>query len=151
MTKILIRRRKINVLTKRNRFVLDSYALIGYLEDEPFADDIQQLLLSAQQTKCRLYLHALQLGEVYYITLREKGKSDADLAWSLIKDFPVTFIETIDEELLLTAASLKATFPISYADAFAAAASVVHDAVLITGDPEFKPHEEKEIISIRWL
>ena len=50
-----------------NSYVLDSYAVIGYLEDEPFASWLNQLLLSAREGKCRLYLHAIQLGEVYYI------------------------------------------------------------------------------------
>jgi predicted nucleic acid-binding protein len=56
-----------------------------------------------------------------------------------------------DEELLLSAASIKASFPLSYADAFAAATAQIHDAVLLTGDPEFKALEAKGIISVRWL
>ncbi len=54
-----------------NRYVLDSYALIGFLENEPFADRIEQLLKQARKGEASLYLHALHLGEVYYITLRE--------------------------------------------------------------------------------
>ena len=104
-----------------NRYVLDSYALIGYLENEHFADRIERLLKQARKGEASLYLHALHLGEVYYITLREQGSSLADLAYSRIKAFPLTFIDQIDEELLLTAASLKASFPISCADSFAAA------------------------------
>jgi predicted nucleic acid-binding protein len=112
---------------------------------------IQQLLLSARRKQCRLNLHALQLGEVYYITLREQGKQTADLAYARIKDFPLTFIETIDEELLLSAASIKATFPVSYADAFAAATAQIYNATLLTGDPEFKPLETKGIVKVEWL
>jgi uncharacterized protein len=84
-----------------NRFVFDSYALIGYLENEPFAGSIQDILKSARQKKCRVFLHAIHLGEVYYITRREKGPQNADLAYVRIKRFPLTFIETIDETLLL--------------------------------------------------
>lgn len=131
--------------------MLDSYALIGYLEDEPFAEWLQQLLLSARSGRCRLYIHAIQLGEVYYITLREQGKNIADLAYARIKAFPITVIDHIDEKLLLSAASLKATFPISYADAFAAALAGIYDAVLLTGDPEFEALEEKGLLSIKWL
>ena len=112
---------------------------------------MQKLLLLARKGGCRLYLHAIQLGEVYYITLREQGKSVADLAYARIKAFPVSIIDTIDEKLLLSAASLKATFPISYADAFAAALSRLYDAVLLTGDPEFKVLEEKKILRVKWL
>ena len=134
-----------------DNYVLDSYALIGYLEDEPFAEWLQQLLLSARSGRCRLYIHAIQLGEVYYITLREQGKKIADLAYARIKAFPVTVIDCIDEKLLLSAASLKATFQVSYADAFAAALAGIYDAVLLTGDPEFEALEEKGLLSIKWL
>lgn len=138
-------------MPKHDTFVLDSYALIGYLEDEPFAQWFQQILLSARKKQCKLYLHAIQLGEVYYIILREQGKQIADLAYARIKDFPISLIETIDENLLLSAASIKASFPLSYADAFAAALAKIHDAVLLTGDPEFKILETKGIIKIKWL
>ena len=134
-----------------NRYVLDSYALIGYLENEPFADRIEQLLKQARKGEANLYLHALYLGEVYYITLREQGSTLADLAYSRIKAFPLNFIDQIDEELLLTAASLKANFPISYADSFAAALAKIKNCALLSGDPELKMLENEKVIVIEWL
>ena len=134
-----------------NRYVLDSYALIGYLENEHFADRIEQLLKQAKKGEAGLYLHALHLGEVYYITLREQGTHLADLAYSRIKAFPLTFIDQIDEELLLTAASLKANFPISYADSFAAALAKIKNCTLLSGDPELKALEKQKVILIEWL
>ena len=98
---------------KGTNYVLDSFVLIGYLENEPFAQEIEDLLHQAEKGVSRLYLHALHLGEVYYITLREQGQDVADLAYARIKRFPVKFVETINEELLLTAATLKANYPIS--------------------------------------
>ena len=134
-----------------NRYVLDSYALIGYLENEHFAGRIEQLLKQAKKGEVSLYLHALHLGEVYYIILREQGSNLADLAYSRIKAFPLTFIEQIDEELLLTAASLKANFPISYADSFAAALAKIKNCVLLSGDPELIMLENEKVIVIEWL
>ncbi len=134
-----------------DRFVLDSFALIGYLEDEPFAGWIQELLVSARKKECQIFLHAIHLGEVYYITRREKGLQDADLAYARIRSFPLTYIDTIDDALLLRAASLKADFPISYADAFAAAVAEIHDAILLTGDPEFKALKQREQFRLHWL
>ena len=134
-----------------DRYVLDSYALIGYLENEHFADRIERLLKQAKKGEASLYLHALHLGEVYYITLRERGSSLADLAYSRIKAFPLNFIDRIDEELLLTAASIKANFPISYADSFAAALAKIKNCVLLSGDPELKLLENQKIIAIEWL
>lgn len=134
-----------------NSFVLDSYALIGYLENESFSDQIQHALTQAKNGTLRLYLHAIHIGEVYYITLREQGQSLADLAYSRIKALPIKLIDRIDEELLLAAASLKARYPISYADSFAAALAMINNCPLLTGDPEFRSLEKQGIISIEWL
>ncbi len=101
--------------------------------------------------KILVYLHAIHLGEVYYITLREQGQNTANLAFARIKAFPIRYIDIIDDELLRKAAWLKANYPISYADAFAAALAIIHKSSLLTGDPEFKKLEKKEEISIEWL
>jgi ribonuclease VapC len=138
-------------LPERNNIVLDSFALIGYLENETFSSRVETLLKQARDGKSLIYLHAIHLGEVYYITLREQGQVLADLAYARIRAFPLTYIEIIDEELLRTAATLKAKYPISYADAFAAAMAVMNNAFLLTGDPEFQAIETKENISIEWL
>ncbi|MEE8431793.1 MAG: type II toxin-antitoxin system VapC family toxin [Candidatus Desulfatibia sp.] len=134
-----------------NSFVLNSFALIGYLENESFSDQIQHALTQAKSGASRLYFHAIHLGEVYYITLREQGRSSADLAYSRIKALPIKLIDRIDEELLLAAAGLKARYPISYADSFAAALAMIKNCPLLTGDPEFRSLEKQGIISIEWL
>jgi len=138
-------------LQSPNSFVLDSYAVIGYLEDESFSDQIQHALTQAKNGTVRLYFHAIHIGEVYYITLREQGQSLADLAYARIKALPMKLIDRIDEELLLTAASLKARYPISYADSFAGALAMITNCPLLTGDPEFRSLEKQGIISIEWL
>jgi predicted nucleic acid-binding protein len=138
-------------LAKETSYVLDSFALIGYLENEPFAQEIENLLHQAKKGTLRLYLHALHLGEVYYITLREQGKDLADLAYTRIKRFPIKFIEHINEELLLNAAAIKANYPISYADSFAAALAKINNSSLLTGDPDFRNLEKNGILKVSWL
>lgn len=132
-------------------YVLDSFALIGYLEDEPFAEEMEALLRDAKRGGTRLYVHAIHLGEVYYITHREKGKDVADLAYTRIKAFPIHVVDRISEALLLTASSLKARFPVSYADAYAAALAKINRVPLLTGDPEFKPLQEHGELDVVWL
>ena len=132
-------------------FVLDSYALIGYLENESFSDQIEDILTQARKGNYRLYLHVIQLGEVYYNTLREQGQDLADLVYAKIKSFPCHLIQYIDEKLLIKAATLKANYPISYADSFAAALAIINNCQLLSGDPEFKILEKRGIINIEWL
>ncbi len=57
----------------------------------------------------------------------------------------------IDEDLRMTPATLKANYPISYADSFAAALAKIHKCFLLSGDPEFKVLEKEEIIQVEWL
>ena len=138
-------------MTGLNSYVLDSFALIGFLENEKFASRLEKLLKQARRGKTLVYLHALHLGEVYYITLRKQNRNMADLAYARIKSFPVRYIDIIDDELLRKAGWLKANYPISYADAFAAAMAIIHKSFLLTGDPEFKKLEKNESIAIEWL
>jgi predicted nucleic acid-binding protein len=136
---------------RTNNFVLDSYAVIGYLENESFSGRIQELLTNAKKGDPRLYFHAIHLGEVFYITLREQGQTLADLAYSRIKALPLKVVDHIDERLLLQAATLKANHSISYADCFAAAMAIINKCPLLTGDPEFKSLEKEGLITIEWL
>jgi len=138
-------------LARRNYFVLDSFALIGYLENERFAQEIENVLIQAKRGQVKLFLHFIHLGEIYYITLRERGQELADLVYLRIKSLPIELVERISEKLLLTSAALKASYPISYADSFAASLAIINDASLLTGDREFQVLEKKGVIKVKWL
>ena len=76
----------------------------------------------------------INLGEVAYVVHRRAGaavakKHVAELRGSLTLDLPTSV-------RILEAAAIKAEHTISYADAFAVATAMAHDAVLLTGDPE---------------
>ena len=58
-------------------------------------------------------------------------------------------IVAVDADLAALAASYKAAYPMSLADAFAAALTREKKAALVTGDPEFKSIEAE--IKIDWL
>jgi len=45
-------------------------------------------------------------------------------------------VELPTEATVGQAAAIKAAYPLSYTDAFAAATAIAHDGVLWTGDPE---------------
>jgi ribonuclease VapC len=54
-----------------------------------------------------------------------------------------------DRQLTFAAAHIKAGHALSYADAFAAALARSLNAVLITGDPEFRSVES--LVRVQWL
>lgn len=129
-------------------YVLDSFALFAHLEEEAGATRVRAVLGEAAAGKAQAYLSVLNLGEIAYITEREVGLAAAQTALSAIEQLPVQVLDATRERVL-AAAHLKASHAVSYADAFAVAAAQEFDAVLLTGDPEFKAVEK--LISIEWL
>jgi len=131
-----------------SRFVLDTYALLAYFQDETGADRVFELLRRASQEEIEVYLSRINLGEFLYIVERRQGSEKARHALALLETSPLRIAEATRERVL-AAAHLKARYPISYADAFAVALTRERNATLLTGDPEFRAVEA--IIAIEWL
>lgn len=110
--------------------VLDSWAVLRYLEGaEPAASEVDGLLEHQ-----RPIMSWLNLGEVFYVLHRAYGDAAAE---STVRDLrTVLDAEVATPDLVVDAARVKATHPMAYADAFAAATAVARDATLWTGDSE---------------
>lgn len=132
-------------------YCIDTFALISYLHNEKGADRVQQLLSSAKAQKAQLFMHKINLGELYYTIYRQEGESMADLIYGRIKEFPIQFTDDLSEEFLLSAARLKGSYKMSYADSFTAALSIQKKLIIVTGDPDFKPLETDKRVKILWL
>lgn len=130
--------------------VLDSWALIAFLEDEPAAEEVEKLLQQAAAERHRLLLSAVNWGEVYYNTMREVSQEAAEQKAAEIASLPIDIVG-VGEDLALVrqAAIFKAKHKLAYADCFAAALANLRNAELVTGDPEFK--EVKNEVRISWL
>jgi len=110
--------------------VLDSWAVLRFLEDEgPAAGAVAELL-----DRERPLMSWVNLGEVHYVVRRRHGEHEAMAAVRDVRD--VVDARLPDERQVVAAARIKADHPLAYADAFAAALAVAHDATLWTGDPE---------------
>jgi ribonuclease VapC len=110
--------------------VLDSWAVLRYLEDAGSAAHVVSSLLEEE----RPLISWINLGEVHYVLRRIHGE---DAAIEAVRDLRgVLDARVPDERDILDAARIKADHPMAYADAFAAALAVAADATLWTGDPE---------------
>lgn len=117
--------------------MLDSWALIALLnKEQPASDEVEEFLKKAADGRAFLALSTINLGEIYYIVGRNHGSDAAANFLSDIKQLPIRLLPA-NETRILAAARLKMTHAIAYADAFAAAAAIELNAVLLTGDPEF--------------
>ena len=139
-----------NSSPQAGEYVLDSYALLAYLEAERGSDRVWELLEAAKGGKCHLYMCVVNLGEVMYIVERERGLPKAQETLARIDELPIAIID-VDRALTLAAAHLKMDCPIAYADCFAAALSQLKNATLITGDPEFRKITVDCDVQIEWL
>ena len=131
-----------------NTYVLDSYAVLAALGDEPGCDEVRALLQQAEQGNVTLHMNWVNVGEVAYIVERRWGKEKVYQAVAMLQATAVK-IAPVGRELALRAAEIKAENPLAYADAFAAALAIEEEGTLITGDPEFGRLEKK--LRVQWL
>jgi predicted nucleic acid-binding protein len=138
------------VATEPSAYVLDSFALLAYLEGETGRPRVKDLLRRAELGKCSLYLSVINLGEVLYITERENGLILAQRSLAAIDQLPLQIVP-VSRITVLAAAHIKARYSISYADAFAVVTAQDQHCVLLTGDPEFRSVANDGLISVEWL
>ena len=136
------------MFAKTQVYVLDSFAVLAYLDGEAAAEQVTGLLTQTQNGDCRLLLSLINLGEIMYIIERERGVNKTRQALAAIQQMPLEVLP-IDQDEVFHAAHLKASYPIAYSDAFAAAAAQQYQAALVTGDREFE--SLNGIIPIEWL
>lgn len=108
---------------------LDSWAVLRWLEGvEPAASRVDDVLA---ERPCMSWIN---VGEVYYIVMRLAGRAEAE---TVINDLRLSVrLDPASPERIIEAASIKARYPMAYADAFAVATALAFDAPLLTGDPE---------------
>ncbi len=128
--------------------LFDSFAILKYYQDEPGADKVEKLLHSTQRGLLKAYMSEMNLGEVYYLTIRRTGLEPAKENLERLLNLPIKIISP-SSELIMRAAEIKAQYAISYADCFAAATAEQLSASIITGDPEFKKVEH--LVSVDWI
>ena len=128
--------------------VLDSFAVLAYLQAEKGAQQVKELLHQAANGQLSVQMTVINLGEVYYITSRVYGQERAEEVLAMLKHLPIKLV-VADEELTLEASRIKAKHPLSYADAFAVALAQRHGVSVVTGDLEFSCVEN--LVSVKWL
>lgn len=128
--------------------VLDSWAVLAYLEDENHGKQVAEILADAHEHGTSLLMTTVNAGEVWYILAREVSETEAERAVADLKRLGIQFVDA-DWNLTRLAVGFKAKHRMSYADCFAAALAKEHKADLMTGDKEFKQLDGQ--IRIAWL
>ena len=87
------------------RYVLDSFAMIAFFENEKGAVRVESILKLLVRGKARGFMSVINWGEIYYSTLREQGVESAEAVIRQLQKYP---IEVVDINKALTYADAQA-------------------------------------------
>jgi ribonuclease VapC len=119
------------------RYVLDANAILRYLDNEPGAARVEQLLNQARATGSELSISAVNWGEVLYVLMRKLSRTDATALARKLRSLPIAIVPVTDADAE-HAAEFKAQYAMPYADCFAAALAADLKATLVTADFDLK-------------
>ncbi len=131
------------------RKLLDSFALLSYLNKEIGFEKVREALAEAQISDGSLLMNEINVGETYYILHRQRGVQKAEYFLdTVLVGLPILLVQN-DFQDVIDAARIKAEYPLSFGDCFAVATARRENALILTGDPEFKKIEH--LTKIEWL
>jgi uncharacterized protein len=135
-----------------DEFVFDACAVIAYLNDEEGADKVEELLWESNQKLNTLFIHEINLLEIYYGVYRDEGEQLAEETYDKIINLPIKVITGMNKNVFKAAGRFKAIYRISLADSIALAEAKVRKISLVTCDHhEFDPIEKNNELSIFWI
>lgn len=133
---------------KPKTIVLDSWAIMSYLQGEPSAERVADIIADAHDDNVPLLMSVVNAAEVWYIIARRTSEADADRSIRELKQLGIKLIDA-EWDIAHEAGRFKAKHKMSFADCFAAALAKQRKAHLVTGDQEFKQVEAE--VTINWL
>ena len=120
-------------------YVLDSSAILRYLDDEPGAARISEIIKAHLAGHCAAMVSALHWGEVAGITCKVHGRQAMDLVLSRLAAFGLEIVPA-DGDRAVRASLVKLKRGIPYVDAFGVGLTADSaDRVFVTADFDFKP------------
>ena len=120
-----------------NIFIIDTSAILTYIEDEDGAAYVENLLIEAEKGDVFIHIAFISLTEVFYITAREQNEAAALERLKLIQSLTIQVHESY-ENFNIDAGKLKANNNISIADAYIAALCYKLKGILAHKDPEYE-------------
>jgi predicted nucleic acid-binding protein len=132
-------------------YTLDACALIALINKEPEAGIVDDLVQRAVAGEVALNMSIINLTEVYYGYLHERGKEEAERILDRILSYPIRVLSVITDAVFRKAAFFKAFYSVSLADSYACATAWWTRSTLVTKDREIEAVEGKEKISVLWI
>jgi predicted nucleic acid-binding protein len=118
-------------------FTLDTSAVLAYFLDEPGSTEVETILMQSEKGEAKVFVSFMTFMELMYRIWKTSGEQQAKKAYLLLRGLPVYEIVQ-NEDLLVTAARLKANYPVSVADAWIAGTALFTGSTLLHKDPEME-------------
>jgi predicted nucleic acid-binding protein len=67
-------------------YIFDTSALLTYIEDEDGSDEVEKLLVEAENGEVEIYIAFISITEIFYITIQERDETEATRRLKLIID-----------------------------------------------------------------
>ncbi len=134
------------------KFVLDACAVIAFFNDEEGADKVEQLLWQGERAPNSLFMHEINLLEIYYGVYRDESKELAKQTYVKVLNLPIRVVRGLRKNVFKEAGRLKAVYKISLADSIALAEAKIRKIPLVTCDHhEFDPIQDKNELNFFWI
>jgi predicted nucleic acid-binding protein len=127
--------------------VIDSWAMVAWIQDEPAAPTVENFLQDADSGNIELLMSWLNVAETFYILAKRKSPDMAEEFLTRLPSLPIRIVLP-DEEGIMDAARIKAAHPVVFADAFAIALAQAEQASIITGDHEIR---QCAVVPVDWI
>jgi predicted nucleic acid-binding protein len=119
-------------------YVLDSSAILRYLDDEAGADRVAEIIKAHLAGGCEVLVSALHWGEVAGVTRKLHGKRDTELVLFRLGAFGFQLVPA-DSDRAVQSALIKLNRNLPYLDAFGVQlTSEMKDRIFVTADFDFK-------------
>jgi predicted nucleic acid-binding protein len=127
--------------------VVDSWAMVAWVQQEPAAPLVRQFLLDADAGSIGLAMSWINVAETFYILAKRKSPTIAEEFLNRLPSLPIRLMLP-DENGIIAAARIKAAHPIAFGDAFAIALAQAENASVITGDDEIR---RCAVVPVDWI
>jgi PIN domain nuclease of toxin-antitoxin system len=135
-----------------NPYILDACAIIAFLLNEPGGNEVHSLFRHAERGEVQVFMHNLNLLEIYYGLRRAYGEPSSSVRLEYIKQLPITFLSQVGGNSFIEAGRLKARYKISLADAVLLSEASILRAIVVTADHhELDSIERTERIKFFWI
>jgi predicted nucleic acid-binding protein len=127
--------------------VLDSWAIIALIQDEPAAERVEEMLDESAAGEAPLLMSWYNAGEAFYILAKRKHRDVAEEFMTRLPSLPIRIVLP-DENAVMAAARIKAGHPVAFGDAFVIGLALANNASVITGDNEIR---KCGLVAVDWI